>query len=78
MNMKNHMKIEKSFAVKVMVQMSKEIPIMAENQNEAIARLTRQYRVPQDILNGGLDYAEVTYKVMPKEAVANEKHRKRK
>lgn len=78
MNMKNHMKIEKSFTVKVMVQMSKEIPIMAETQNEAIARLTRQYRVPQDILNGGLDYAEVTYKVMPQEVVVKEKSRKRK
>ena len=72
------MKIEKSFTVKVTVQMSKEIPIMAETQNEAIARLTRQYRMPQDVLNGGLDYAEVTYKVLPKEAVVNEKRRKRK
>ena len=78
MNMKNHMKIEKTFAVKVMVQMSKEIPIMAETKNEAIARLSRQYRVPQDILNGGLDYAEVTYKVMPQEVVVKEKSRKRK
>lgn len=78
MNMKKHMKIEKSFTVKVTVQMGKEIPIMAETQNEAIARLTRQYRMPQDILNGGLDYAEVTYKVMPQEAVVEEKSRKRK
>lgn len=76
--MKNHMKIEKSFTVKVAVQMSKEIPIMAETQNEAIARLTRQYRIPQDILNGGLEYSEVTYKVVPQEAVVKEKSRKRK
>lgn len=76
--MKNHMKIEKSFTAKVTVQMSKEIPIMADTQNEAIARLTRQYRIPQDILNGGLDYSEVTYKVMPQEVVVKEKSRKRK